>query len=237
MLRELSGQRFRWAPIKSADVVGVGSLMQAVVRAGSTATIFGTGSRDGAVMDRPRGRVVSVRGPKTAAVLEAPDLPLGDPALAIQALTPRSRRTTGPVVLPHFRVFGTREGASEVRRLKSMGFRIVLPNAHPLRVADAIARADYVLTSSLHGLIFANGLGREVRLISFEGVQAEPDFKYDDHLGVFGLASDFLKSHLVLSAKRLPQGVRGRMEAEQERVADLLPARVNALYAAGALLG
>jgi len=236
MLGELSGQRFRWAPLNSADVVGVGSLMQAVLRSGSSATIFGTGSRVRGAIASPKGQIVSVRGPLTADALHCPDVPLGDPALAIGALTPRSGRVTGPVIVPHFRVFGTREGIAELRRLRSAGFEVVLPNWAPLRVAKAVSQAQYVLTSSLHGLIFAHGLGCRVRLMSFDGVPPEPDFKYEDHLALFDLHLNFLDSRRVVRADRLPRGVGERMEVEQQMVAGLLPARLDGLYASGALL-
>lgn len=236
VLRELTGLKFRWAPMKSAEIVGVGSLLQSYVRADADAVIFGTGSRTQDLGAPIRGSVVALRGPMTAAVTRVENVALGDPGLAVRALSGPSRPLAAPVVLPHFRAFGSAAGRKEIDRLKRAGYRVVMPNWEPLRVAEHISRAEFVLTSSLHGLIFAQGLDRRVRLMSFRGVPAEPTFKYDDHLAVFGLKAEFLDSREVGDGLALPKTVMDVMDRERSEVASRLPAVLESLYKVGAAL-
>lgn len=235
LLAELSGRAFRWAPMATADFVGIGSLLQSHERASSTAIIFGTGLREQAAIGVPKGPVLALRGPLTAASLDLTGVPLGDPGLAIGGLvSSKSRRTGRPIVIPHFRVFGSSEGRRELSRLRAAGFDIVLPTWEPLRVAEAIVAAEYVLTSSLHGLIFAHALSRRVQLLSFSGVAEEPAFKYQDHLSLFDLTFDVLQSSRLEDAGRLPRRVSVAMDASREIVDRQLPFILNGLYSAAA---
>lgn len=206
VLRELTGHRVTWAPLHRAEVVCIGSLLDAYVRVGSTAMVLGSGCRQGwcqadAVVAE---RVLSVRGELTARVLGLPDtVPLGDPGLVVASLLPERRpRRGGALLVPHFAVPGTAAGRAALRAARAAGLGVVLPNEPPLLVAERVRAAECVVTSSLHALVFAHALGTPVQLVSFEG-GAEPRFKYDDYLSVFGLTSDVAPVQDVLD---LPRG-------------------------------
>lgn len=237
LLAELTGQRFRWSSLRRADVVGVGSLLQSYVRSHSRAVVFGTGTREAASLGTPRGRVLGVRGPLTALSFGVEGVALGDPGLAIAALT---RPLRGPrkstVVIPHFRAFGSRAGRAELRRLRRCGFKIVGPNAAPLSVAHDIQAADQVLTSSLHGLIFSQALHRRVQLVSFAGVAREPSFKYNDHQAVFGLPAVMEPTDRFAAPAMMPSEVSSAMDESMAIVDSELPTVLDGLYTAGARL-
>jgi hypothetical protein len=58
-------------------------------------------------------------------------------------------------------------------------------DAQPATVARHIQRAEFVITSSLHGLIFSHALGRPAVLIA--PLTAEPEFKYRDYFASVGM--------------------------------------------------
>ncbi len=192
VLAELTGRPVGWAPLGRADVVCVGSVLNAYVRDGSTAMVLGAGVRTPDGLEVPAGlaaRVLAVRGTGTRDVLGLPGgTPLGDPGLLVRGMVaPEHGPRRPPLLVPHFAAAGTAAGRRLLGAARAAGFDVLLPNAHPLEVAAAVRRAAWVATSSLHAAVFADALEVPVQLVDLAaGRASEPGFKYDDYTSAVG---------------------------------------------------
>lgn len=130
-------------------------------------------------------RIVGVRGPLTAEALVAHghDLTgmrfMGDPGLLIRDLVEPAAPEPGRVIfIPHYRERADHWSAPP------KGIDVVDIDADPLDLAREIQRAEAVYSSSLHGVIFAQALGRPCVLVA---PASEPMIKYKDHYAAFDL--------------------------------------------------
>jgi pyruvyltransferase len=119
--------------------------------------------------------VRATRGPLTAACLRSSGIPapevFGDPALLVPRLWRDGelgivRRSGGTVMLPHYRS----DAVWPKPHLSARG-------SHLTRIR-AIASAELVISSSLHGIILAEAYGVPVIPVREPG---EPEFKYRDY--------------------------------------------------------
>jgi hypothetical protein len=136
------------------------------------------------------------------------------------------------VVVPHFAALGHRE----VRRLldgcRAQGWRVLLPNLEPLEMARAISAADLVLTSSLHGLVFADAYGVPGQLVTMlEGASAEPGFKYDDYSSALDAETTAVPLATILRSPDHVVVIDGLSE-RSAAVASRLDGVVGAIYRA-----
>lgn len=240
LLKHYLREAVEWAPLRRADVVAVGSVLNAYERAASRALVFGSGVRNPAAITArmlPEGRAVLVRGSLTRDVLGLPStVPLGDPGLVVRDLAGIGHRPTGsgPIALPHFAATQAKEGRAALKCAQAQGYRVVPPNLHPLRVAQAIASSDLVLTSSLHGLVFSHSLGTPCKLVSLGG-HPEPSFKYDDYLSVFELRSE-APPLAELIATHTVSAIIDSIAEETQVVSDRLPTVVGDIDSAARTL-
>jgi pyruvyltransferase len=156
-------------------LVVVGSIMHFALDGD---VVWGAGVNGKVPLDQIRARdldVRAVRGPLTATTLRTlgisvPDV-FGDPGLLVAkqlGIRRAPEPATGVVSLPNLR------DASDWT--KRDGY--VNPCAPYREVIEAIAGAERVVTSSLHGLIIAESIGVPVSLVKS---REEPSFKYEDY--------------------------------------------------------
>lgn len=219
LMREFTGQRVVWAPLRNADVVSVGSVLNAYAAVKSEALVLGSGIREPAEMSGhiQIDRVLAVRGRLTQKHLSLEDeVTLGDPGLAISRLVgPSSARGMTDLLIPHFGVLNSARGRSAIQRGRAAGLRIALPNLSPLAIAREISKSRSVVTSSLHAVIFAHSLGIPVHLVSFsDGVHSEPDFKYRDYMSIFGIEPHVVPFDVLVESKSAFDQSRSRAEDE-----------------------
>lgn len=127
--------------------------------------------------DLPDLDVRAVRGPYSRLLLEAAGLDVpevyGDPALLLPELFPETRswaeqKVRQVVIVPNLHDEGQLVGDD----------RVVSPRGPVWEVVRAIASADLVVGSSLHGIVIAESLGVPARLVAPE---AEHPMKYVDY--------------------------------------------------------
>jgi pyruvyltransferase len=165
-----TGTAVRYAPPRLADLVASGSLLGHVFadqwkrrlsRPFQPLVVWGTGSiQESDVLTRSGLKVLAVRGELTRAALNLPEgLPLGDPGLLLPRLLGESvRRRIRWGIVPHY----VDQESSSVRALAAQN-----PDAHVIDVTNPdvldttrqIAECDFILSSSLHGLIVADAFG------------------------------------------------------------------------------
>ncbi|GAA4062196.1 polysaccharide pyruvyl transferase family protein [Agromyces indicus] len=141
------------------------------------AHVWGTG-RNGKVESEPvPGMYIhALRGPLTARYLSSryttlPDT-YGDPGLLVPYLFPEFTRPESPS-----RKIGVLANLND-KREPGDTFSVIEPTAPVDQVVRAILDCEYLVTSSLHGLIIAESFGVPVRHMRSDH---EPRFKYEDY--------------------------------------------------------
>lgn len=170
-------QRIQHVPARSNRLLSVGSVLHF---ARSHDVVWGTGV-NGKVPGQRIGAgtldVRAVRGPKTRELLQLRDIPTpevyGDPGLLLPHVFPGTRgwaqrKRRKLAVIPNFndaRTFATHPD-------------FVNPLGSLWGVVRTIAESEFVIASSLHGIVIAEALGVPVRPLVSE---TESSFKYDDY--------------------------------------------------------
>ncbi|MGA1828385.1 polysaccharide pyruvyl transferase family protein [Microbacterium sp.] len=237
-LREATGHETRWVPVPKAEVVGIGSVIEAYIARNGTGLIWGSG------LKHPGGRedlvnldntALAVRGTFTRDALKLrKDLPLGDPGLLARSIFRAAPSRQGVAVLPHYKVFGTKLGRSAVEGLRAEGARVIVPTAPVQDVCGQIGSADYLLTSSLHGLVVADALGVPASLVSFIPT-TEPEFKYFDYVSIFGATPAFRSAVSLLDP--VARNAAQELAVERtERISDAVDSAVEGLLRASRVL-
>lgn len=174
--------------VKRRRMLAIGSILH---QAEDDTIVWGTG-RNGLIPDRAhffdRLDVRAVRGPRTAEFLRrrgiaVPDV-FGDPGLLLPRLTGHRfvRGNRGPVFVPNLNDY--RAGFD----FGAMSIPVIDPRQAWNVVVDQIVQHDFVLASSLHGLIVAEAFGIPARYVRLTHEEAE--FKYHDYYegtGRFGV--------------------------------------------------
>lgn len=171
----LTGRAVTWTPPQARrKLVAVGSVLPWAVSAGDI--VWGSGLIRPCTGKLPRTAVVlAVRGPLTARNLKLPaDTPFGDPGLLVSLLLDPEDRSTAElrarttqhyadaaqggrkiVVVPNHVQFDTVRRFVRAHQMEHV-VRVVDPRLQWWEVASAIRSAELVLSSSLHGLVFAD---------------------------------------------------------------------------------
>lgn len=172
-------KNFPWN--KYVKLIAVGSMMS-FAKDGDV--IWGTGI-NGKLLDKKHYPfthldIRSVRGPLTRAYLKenlgiiAPEI-YGDPALLIPYLFPEFKKKKNPsrpyIIIPHFtenKLFPKNECP-----------QVVYPTEPWDEIIRQILDSEFVISSSLHGLIIADAFGIPCRMLKI--TDTEPLFKYQDY--------------------------------------------------------
>lgn len=165
-------------------LIGIGSLLQ---KSNEHSYVWGTGLMHSHMVVRAKAeRIRAVRGRRTLEELRARgildhDVPLGDPGVLVgryaeQLIGTVTERRYRACVIPHHasrddRVFKLLRSNPDVK--------VVNMRSTSLETLRDIAESEVVLSQSLHGLIFAEALGRPSLWIS---INQSPDwrFKFED---------------------------------------------------------
>lgn len=147
--------------------------------------LWGTGSNP-TIQAPPSGKnmeIHALRGPLTRKFLESHDIhvplgiPYGDPALLIPHLfgTPARRVKYKQCIIPHF------NDVEEIK-LKTPQLYKIYPHEDWKVVWNKISQCKFVVSSSLHGIIFADSQRIPARWLSLQGSsRSEGRFKYCDY--------------------------------------------------------
>lgn len=213
LLESILGERVRWAPPGRADIVAVGSILELYAERGQGAVVWGTGAREGAGVGEGKalrerlGKVAAVRGPLTRDLLGLGEgTVLGDPGIlwAGSLGLDAGPSPSGPSLLPHYRVWQSEANRDVIAAYVRQGYRVIEPTLSPALVAERIATSEYLITSSLHGVIVAHSLGVPVILTTFDAnFSGERPFKYLDYFGSLGLEPSWVQVKDLLNPQDL----------------------------------
>jgi len=145
---------------EEAKVFSCGSLLDRVPE-NFSGFILGTGLMHGElVKSMPEARILAVRGELTRNNIGAPkDTILGDPGLLVaNYMTERCEKRYVLGIVPHFTDKADPRLRKLLRRYKKEILFIDI-QTNPLSVLEHIDQCEHILSSSLHGIVFADSLG------------------------------------------------------------------------------
>lgn len=154
IISTLFGYDSIWSPLEYCNLYGAGSVLGWA--SGNRSYVWGSGfmfeqdiANENLIYCAVRGELSRKKLPK-----EQQDIPVGDPGLLASLVYPTSTIKTGKIgVVPHFRD----QNNPIIRKMaKDDRFLIIDVTTSPTEVARDISSCKLVLSSSLHGLIFAD---------------------------------------------------------------------------------
>lgn len=239
IVEALSHRKTVWSPIERADVASVGSILNSVLKRGSTPVVFGSGLRepvDVSTIER-LPEFISVRGDLTRSALGLSlTLPTADPGLVASELYPSTRSSGAPrpVFIPHFAMLGTRAGRDVISQFRSRDWKIALPNLTPREMASTISSAALIVTTSLHAIVFAHSYGVPVAKLRLAEHAGEPEFKYSDYASALGASISDLDLSSALT--RTPGDIIDGLSPSTTTISERIPTLIESVYTAGRAL-
>lgn len=166
----------------SKKLVSVGSVLHF---ANTGDAIWGTGLNKKIDDDKNRFRsldVRAVRGPKTKAYLnnrgiDVPDV-FGDPAILLPFFYPKALMEGQAQKRPYIVINHMNDDMAQYKGHES---ELVTPMQYPGSFIEAIVNSEFVISSSLHGVIIAEAYG--VPAVFLDSNSGESMFKYEDYFG------------------------------------------------------
>lgn len=185
LLAHFGDAEVAWSAAEDADIVCVGSVLEALPPKWS-GVIVGAGKlREASDVALPRATVLAVRGPLTARAMGLRgEYALGDPGLLADELVRGVDKHYKLGIVPHWSDVEL-EHRPEFQRYDP---HIIRPSGDPLEVLREIGRCHKIVASSLHGLIVADAFGiprrtEMTKIFAREG----KSFKFEDHAAAVGL--------------------------------------------------
>lgn len=235
LVEVFSGRKVVHAAIKHADMIAVGSVLNREKKARRWGLprklhIWGTGSGSPEYTFSGRHYYHAVRGLKCKEQIQ--DLKcqpvMGDPGLLSPWVIrkPTSRKISVGLI-PHF----CHHNAPEIAALQSMipKARIINVFSPVKQVLEEIASCDFVLSSSLHGLIVADSFGVPNQWLSLERSR-EWEFKFHDYYSSYGLfdhepvmPKEIIESHSWSVDRYMKDYHRPGLEAMQHGLISAFP--------------
>lgn len=170
-----------------AQIVAAGSLLQHLDESYSGA-IVGTGLIDDRTCPLPRARIHALRGPLTAARVRADSsVPFGDPGLlASRFVSSDDQKKHVLGLIPHY--VDKEDPRLERIRVENQGaVNLIDVQRKPRQVCRDIASCQYILSSSLHGIVVADSFGIPCTWVKLSDRVIGDGFKFRDYHAALGI--------------------------------------------------
>ncbi|MFC6423059.1 polysaccharide pyruvyl transferase family protein [Ornithinimicrobium tianjinense] len=180
MLLARAGYVPRLAPLKDAQFLGVGSILE-MAPTGYSGSVWGSGLLYGEAIALPHATWLAVRGALTRDLVGAPSVTaLGDPGLLASTVVVAGRPSRSLGIVPHHAHRSLPIWGEIQRRVP--GSVVIDPAQRPSRVFRQISACSTVLTTSLHGLITADSYGIPAMWLTVDEIPLRGgSFKFDDY--------------------------------------------------------
>lgn len=160
IILNLFGRNCNYSEMQDCDMISTGSILEILQQTKRSSKLYVWGS--GFIRQNSNNNNLdqaifnAVRGNKTKSRLKL-DIPMGDPGLLVNAAYSLKRRRHGDKigVIIHYADMQTKIAK---RFCEDSRFEVISPLDNPKNIARKIANCKLVLSSSLHGLIFADSL-------------------------------------------------------------------------------
>jgi pyruvyltransferase len=165
---------YRDAKQQSLHLLGVGSILE---RANQNSIVVGSGFiRPDSELSREPHSVLAVRGELTQQRLGKTGLLLGDPGILVpHLLGVKSTNQEDVVLVPHV------DSYSGIQAEFAHKYKVVDPSKEFSQVISNIAKAKYVLSQSLHGLVMADALSIPSVWIQPSEKMIGGEYKFQDY--------------------------------------------------------
>lgn len=184
----ISGRRVEYAEPHNCDLVALGSILHRLKNHFWTHRVHVWGS--GLIEERPAFRSPhtfnAVRGKLTAAALKNHTVKtFGDPGLLSDMLLPSNQyeKLYRVGIIPHY---ADQNLPIVAEFAKQTGVTFIDIFSETLDFLKQVASCDFIISSSLHGLIIADALGVPNGWIKLSNKIRGDDFKFADYYSVFG---------------------------------------------------
>lgn len=186
MLWYYCNARPEWSPVKAADVIVVGSILEHIPP-GWGGTVLGAGRLlEDSKLNLDDARVLAVRGPLSAKGIKGSPA-LGDPGLLADELVRVETRDITLGIVPHW----SDTDLAHRHTFQPYDPVIISPWNDPLWVVQMIGRCKKIVSSSLHGIILADAFGIPRRTEVARRFKDDPHegnlFKFRDYNASVGL--------------------------------------------------
>lgn len=185
IILSIFGYRTEWTPITECEIIGAGSILETAIESNNTSIkVWGSGfivpPKKGETKERASGLdYYVVRGEETRSRIDKPHIPLGDPGLLANIVYQKSNNKSNKIgVVAHY-VDVSHEVVSKMRN--DYRFIVIDPLDRPQEVARQITECKLILSSSLHGLIFADSFGIPNIHIQFSDLVVGGEYKFRDY--------------------------------------------------------
>ncbi len=213
IVEAVSGQPVSYAPLKTAEMMAIGTILANEHKAkrfgfNRRIHIWGSGCGQPGEQFSARHYYHAVRGRETLQRIDGqPGVPaFGDPGLLAEMLVERPTQKRFKIgFVAHY----VDQGRMEAKAFAAQdGVHSINVFDDPLEVLRQIAACDFVVSSSLHGLVISDAYGvPNIRVRLSEGLIDE--LKFDDYYSAFNLSTPE-----ALSVRELP-----RIAVNPERIA------------------
>lgn len=172
---------------RSADVIAVGSNLDDTPE-NFSGYIIGSGQKFNVKRSFPDARILALRGKLTRDNIGAKkNTPLGDPGLLVSCIYPKRLKKNYLLgLIPHY-VDKEDERLHRIFQQNNKDVLIIDVQRKPKKVISEIDQCEFILSSSLHGLIAAESLGIPSGWIYLSGRVAGDGFKFYDYASAIGL--------------------------------------------------
>lgn len=189
IVNRIFGYRCVWAPLEECSLIGVGSIVELAMprQANNTIHVWGSGFiREQSGDDNLHDLVFhAVRGERTLdRVGGSENIVLGDPGLLANiTYRPAKQKNEKIGVVVHY----IDSDLPIVDKIKNdERFMIINPLDAPDNVAWKISSCRFILSSSLHGLIFADSFGVPNIHVKFSDKVTGGEYKFRDYYSATG---------------------------------------------------
>ena len=188
IILNLFGRNIVFAPLEECDIVAAGSILELAgeVSRNSKFYVWGSGfiRKDSHNINLDRAVFKAVRGQKTIQRIEK-NVPTGDPGILIAPtyLLRRKKHSKNIGVIIHY---ADKNTAIAKKISKDSRFTIIDPLDEPRNVAEKISNCGLILSSSLHGLIFADSLSIPNIHIKISQNITGGNYKFEDYYSGIG---------------------------------------------------
>jgi pyruvyltransferase len=191
LVEAISGRAVVHASSKTCDLVAIGSILQRVKHHfwNRRIHVWGTGFIASQRPVSPHHYYHAVRGVATASLIKNISIPaMGDPGLLVTRLLPNyesvpKRYRIG--VIAHYKDHDNPHINAFIERIPHTTRIDVL--AEPADFLQNVAQCEFILSSSLHGLIVADAFGIPNAWIELSQLVRGNQFKFHDYYSVFNI--------------------------------------------------
>lgn len=228
VLLEFYGFNPIFATPEMSEVISSGSILHWIPEDYS-GFIIGSGMMKNYPRRFPNAKILSVRGELTKHLLGLPESTLAaDPGiLANRLLCSRKEKKTVLGIVPHFSEKNDTR-INSFARLHKKEVRIIDVKRHPKKVINEIDQCEFILSSSLHGLIVADSLDIRSQFITLLNGRSDKLFKFSDYFSSYGetvmpliFKGDEQISELLKSMRSVPEGVSEKKERLEKQFRNL----------------